>query len=252
MNMENKHLHDYINNLVENDSFIQWVHSDFEDNNEEWSVFIDENMDQMVEINQAIKLISSLQFKENNTIDSKSLWSRINNSISSNSSTIDNKKPRIISLRYKWAVAAAACIGLFYFFMPLIQTSTTISSGIAQQSIETLPDGSIVRLDASSSITYKPKKWLKEREVKLSGVAFFEVKKGSKFVVFTDKGQVEVLGTSFNINARDEKFEVICKTGKVAVSNNGNSSKVTLNPGQKSFLKYNQLTLLSEIGRAHV
>lgn len=91
--------------------------------------------------------------------------------------------------------------------------------GIAGQQVShILPDGSVIQLNAASSITYAPYWWFIDRNVHLEGEAFFEVKKGSKFEVVSTLATTTVLGTSFNIFARDHQYEVYCKTGKVRVT----------------------------------
>ncbi len=67
----------------------------------------------------------------------------------------------------------------------------------------------------------------------LSGEAFFEVTKGEKFTVKTKMGDVQVLGTSFNVSVRNNAFSVSCKTGKVKVSfANSNEESVLLTKGE--------------------
>nr|WP_068888415.1 FecR family protein [Pedobacter panaciterrae] len=72
-----------------------------------------------------------------------------------------------------------------------------------------LPDGTKVWLNAASSVTF-PTSFAnaKNRKIKLTGEAYFEVFKNKNlpFIVVTDKQEVEVLGTHFNINSyEDEK-----------------------------------------------
>ncbi len=45
----------------------------------------------------------------------------------------------------------------------------------------------------------------------------------------TYKGEVAVLGTSFNIYSRGEAFDVLCKTGKVSVTAAKNTTILTPN-----------------------
>ncbi|WEK20023.1 MAG: FecR domain-containing protein [Candidatus Pedobacter colombiensis] len=77
----------------------------------------------------------------------------------------------------------------------------------------TLPDGTKVWLNAASSISYSMA--LNERgavrKVALSGEAYFEVAKDKKhpFIVTTDKQEIEVLGTHFNINAYQDEGGVM-------------------------------------------
>lgn len=80
-----------------------------------------------------------------------------------------------------------------------------------------LPDGSKAFLNAESRITYRPLWWGIAREVKFEGEGYFEVEKGKKFSVASKAGTTEVLGTSFNIFARDMEYKVTCITGKVKV-----------------------------------
>ena len=102
-----------------------------------------------------------------------------------------------------------------------------------------LPDGSQVTLNSSSVIAYNPDNFNESREIELNGEAFFEVKTGSTFKITTGEITTTVLGTSFNIYARNEIVEVKCMTGKVAVSNN--QKEITLNPGQKIMTRSNEL-----------
>ncbi|MEL6559490.1 MAG: FecR domain-containing protein [Bacteroidota bacterium] len=77
-----------------------------------------------------------------------------------------------------------------------------------------LPDGSVADLNAGSELSYLSE-W--DRTLTLKGEAFFEVTEGDKFTIETENGQVQVLGTSFNVSDRGNVFAVSCKTGKVKV-----------------------------------
>ena len=66
----------------------------------------------------------------------------------------------------------------------------------------------------------------------LEGEAFFEVEKGAEFIVWSGEKSVTVLGTSFNINSREDLYRVACFTGKVKVDNE--RSHVILTPGEES------------------
>ncbi|MFT3948577.1 MAG: FecR family protein [Agriterribacter sp.] len=66
-----------------------------------------------------------------------------------------------------------------------------------------LPDGTLVWLNAASSITYPTAFSGKTREVKITGEAYFEVTKNpvKPFVIKTYKDEITVTGTSFNVNS---------------------------------------------------
>jgi len=136
-----------------------------------------------------------------------------------------------------------------------INKSNTISTPKGGQWQLRLPDGSIVWLNAASSLTY-PASFasLKERRVRLSGEAYFEIAKvfkpstpGSKpsnrervpFVVVTDKQEVEVLGTHFNISsyADEEAAKTTLLEGLVKINN------FMLKPGEQAILSANKIKI---------
>lgn len=87
---------------------------------------------------------------------------------------------------------------------PDANRANTLSTSNGETYQVRLPDGSKVWLNAGSSLTYMPKLVHDgQRRVKLVGEAYFEVAKDKTrpFVVQTRNQDVEVLGTSFNINA---------------------------------------------------
>lgn len=102
-----------------------------------------------------------------------------------------------------------------------------------------LPDGSLVYLNAASSLTYSASLMQNgNRIVKLTGEAYFEVAKDKlhPFIVKTNKQVVEVLGTHFNISsyADDAVEKTTLLEGSVKLSASGNSR--ILKPGQQAKL----------------
>lgn len=117
-----------------------------------------------------------------------------------------------------------------------------------------LSDGTKISLNASSSLTFPTNFSGSERRVKLEGEAYFEVAKkiikGTKtervpFIVETDRQQLVVLGTTFNINAYPDENNV--KTtlieGSVQVSPSEQASPKILKPGQQSVLNGKNLSI---------
>lgn len=82
----------------------------------------------------------------------------------------------------------------------------TMSTPKGRQFHVTLPDGTIVWLNAASSISYPTVFKGNERKVKIQGEAYFEVAGNAKMpfrVNVDDRAQIEVLGTHFNVDAYD-------------------------------------------------
>jgi transmembrane sensor len=111
----------------------------------------------------------------------------------------------------------------------------------------TLGDGSIVWLNAESSLKYPVAFIGKERKVEITGEAYFEVVHNAArpFIVKKDDAEISVLGTHFNINAYDD--ERVIKTtlleGSVKVSR-GNKTSI-LKPGQQAQLANNEIKIES-------
>lgn len=83
----------------------------------------------------------------------------------------------------------------------------------------TLPDGTLVWLNSNTSFQYPTTFASKDRIVELDGEAYFEVTKDEEksFIVRTQKYNVEVLGTTFNVEAysSEQTFKTGLFTGKV-------------------------------------
>jgi len=90
-----------------------------------------------------------------------------------------------------------------------------------QSQLFVLSDGSVVILKPKSALSYHEEFHGPNREVFLSGEAFFDVKKNpaSPFLVHTGNVITKVLGTSFTIRAYPgvNEFKVLVNTGKVRV-----------------------------------
>jgi len=97
-------------------------------------------------------------------------------------------------------------------------TKVETKSGDRQQIA--LIDGSSIALSPQSVITYNEKNWQKARTVRLEGQASFNISTGIPFIVETKSGNIEVLGTSFDVWSIDADFLTVkCTEGKVSVSN---------------------------------
>ncbi len=115
----------------------------------------------------------------------------------------------------------------------------TKHSELGEQLRITLPDASVVRLNAGSSIQFPAKFAPNKRQITLYGEAFFEVTKDGNrpFEVKTNNLTTTVLGTSFNVKAFEQKQAIITVvTGKVKVEteNNDSTDKILLLPNQQT------------------
>ncbi|MCL4637831.1 MAG: FecR domain-containing protein, partial [Olivibacter sp.] len=119
--------------------------------------------------------------------------------------------------------------------------SNTLSTPKGGQYQVILSDGTKVWLNAASSLRYPTVFTGNERKVILNGEAYFEVAKNEKqpFKVVTDRQELLVLGTHFNINSYEDEPDV--KTtlleGSVKVSAFQTKQTILLKPGEQAALK---------------
>jgi transmembrane sensor len=115
----------------------------------------------------------------------------------------------------------------------VVETGTNKES----KSVMTLPDGSIVKLNAKSKVSYA-EGFAKNREVYLEGEAYFEVAHNEKlpFVVHTGEADIKVLGTKFNVRnyANEHRMEAALITGSIELTLHADKQqKILLKPSDK-------------------
>lgn len=105
-----------------------------------------------------------------------------------------------------------------------------------------MSDGTLVWLNAASSLRFPVTFSNKERLVELKGEAYFEVKKGERpFRVSLQNGsQIEVKGTAFNVNAYhdEDMLKATLIEGKIYFMNLGKTQALV--PGQQIRVRYEQ------------
>lgn len=150
-------------------------------------------------------------------------------------------------------VAITVACGLYFHLADkkeLLSVMNTISVPVGQRVNLKLPDGTLVWLNASSEIVYPAVFSGGKREVQLNGEAYFEVTHNveNPFVVRTERCDIEVLGTKFNVDAYSgsNDFSTALMEGSVKVTGNDSSSRpVLLKPDQEVRLKDGRLMVSS-------
>ena len=119
----------------------------------------------------------------------------------------------------------------------------TISTPNGGQYQLELPDGSLVWLNATSSIHFPTSFVGKERHVEITGEAYFEVAKNRDmpFIVTVNGAEVQVLGTHFNVNAYSDEDNVKTTLLEGSVKFVSGANINMLKPGQQSQLASNGL-----------
>ncbi|MBN1999396.1 TonB family protein [candidate division KSB1 bacterium] len=137
--------------------------------------------------------------------------------------------------------AVAAVILALVLIRPISHRQTeniqliTETSNNRHQSVE-FSDGSTALMNSGSRIEYSKHFSDSSRIVFLKGEAFFNVRQDIRpFLVITENARIRVMGTQFNVWARDEETRIVVKSGRVKFGNRKNTVEpVTLTQNTKS------------------
>src|SRR5690606_35278769 len=147
------------------------------------------------------------------------------------------------------AAAASMAIGVLVIWLWVTASEPMYYMTVANETEEVqLPDGSIVFLNENSSLTVNRGWGKSDREVQLTGVAYFMVKSvvntagnKTKFTVRTNGLDIEVLGTKFNVNTSRLITSVSLDEGSVKLVKNKDPDIIKpsfLEPGQVAFYNH--------------
>jgi len=238
-----------IGDFLMDESFYSWVkNSDCEDG-KFWESWLIDRPEKMNDAEQAKKVLKTISFQEKsfNKEEITDLWENIK------SETVDDRTEIsgiVIFQTWKYLKVAAVILPfiiatvLFLFFRDMPIKEQEISQVHIEKQIPRgekrtvfLPDGSKVKLNAESKISYLKPFDEHQRIVRLEGEAFFEVRpdKARPFIVRSGNLNTKVLGTSFNIKAYPggQHILVAVKTGLVSVEN---KNQKLVNSQNKSIL----------------
>jgi ferric-dicitrate binding protein FerR (iron transport regulator) len=173
----------------------------------------------------------------------KSLLKQIEQEKNQRKQTLHFTKKRKLFPFCRAAAAILHIASVRIWFLNNNEKNTTIVTAYGEQQSIELPDGTQVKMNANSSLTYSPNWDNREtRIVWLNGEAFFKVRKNlekeQKFRVITKDLTVEVLGTIFNVNSHRGRTKVYLEEGKIKLNLNGLEGNLLMKPGE--FITYSK------------
>ena len=225
--------------LFQDEFFIKMVNNPDEETTHYWQRWLKLNPDRRKEFELAKQTIQSIRYKNVRNL-SASDYDRIFNEIRSFKKKYDEKESLIdLSKKAKllpivWKAAAvilffiSVSFGVHYLFLDRVITEELVTVEQiekfvplgAKQTIR-LGDGTVVRLNSGSKLTYPVQFSEGHRDVELVGEAFFEVARDESrpFTISTGDIRTQVLGTSFNVRYRTEEdhIQVALVSGMVKV-----------------------------------
>jgi len=165
--------------------------------------------------------------------DSIKAWKQVQLKVNANKTKVIPIYTKLMRIA---AVAAILIVGMFsiYYLSETNINQNRIEITSTERGKEILlADGSKVWLNKNAVLTYPDKFDKNTRNVELSGEAFFEIAKNPNkpFIVNMPNATVTVVGTSFNINSKENETEIVVVTGIVKVSDTDNSKSKLITVG---------------------
>lgn len=247
----------FLDKLLNDSSFRNWAKNSNRNDVAFWDSWIKDNPERIDVIYNARAILLGISFKKNllNEEQVNEKLEVVLGHIQKNKSVEPQRPVLKLRSRIKW-VAAVAAIGLVFIIVALnvVNSSNGVvhKTGFGEVMDLKLPDGTSVVLNGNSEISYDKNN---SRDVTLKGEAYFKVKTKhatqAKFWVNTKDLRVEVYGTQFHVNTRDEKTDVALDEGSInLLLKNGVYTKMV--PGE--FVSYsgeNDVILHKKVGEAH-
>lgn len=230
--------HYTVEDFLKDERFIRWVKAPTPETALFWEQWLERHPEKRETLDEARQMVQMVHFRayKLSAQDKDALWDAIERK-RRQSSPLPAQPARLVFLLRGWAPSRWAAVGagillcaaLLYGLLQS-QAGPHYATAYGETRKITLPDGSVVTLNAHSSLRLSAG-WnaTAPREVWLEGEAFFAVVKkpgGTQgagtaqvpFIVHTSDVDVEVLGTEFNVNNRREMTRVILTSGKVKLN----------------------------------
>ncbi|WP_025761215.1 FecR family protein [Dyadobacter tibetensis] len=229
-----------VKEFLVDDHFLQWIEGGNQALNQQWEDWVSLHPESAEEIAQARLILKAIRFKKH-SVSAEEIqleWSKLQSGIQLSESRPreDARSPHWRQIWWKVAavflLVGLIIIGRQYQYPGMSADASDehrVIAGPGKRLLLVLPDGSRVKLNSGSQVSYAKSFSDSQRTVTLEGEAFFEVRRDTlrPFVIHTGKLSTEVLGTSFAIRAYKGQpdIEVAVVEGKVRVNANRNDKK---------------------------
>jgi len=239
-----------IEDFLQDEFFITWVMNPNEETSHFWEKWLDKHPEKRNIVAKASSIIQSVDYKEERQL-SDDLYMEMYENIMLKDKREDNKVKLINWEFWKNLAAAIFIAGCFYLGYKAVTTEITPNevtnyqikreNPAGQKSIINLPDGTVVHLNAESSIEFPNSFSDTLRAVSMTGEAFFDVTedKNRPFIIKSGENVVKVLGTSFNVR-QGKDFSVALVSGKVEVADES---------GHKIYLEPKEMLIKEKAGK---
>ncbi|CAD5279122.1 MULTISPECIES: FecR family protein [unclassified Imperialibacter] len=266
-----------VEDLIVDNSFRKWVLQNDPKAKAHWQLYLSANPEKKELVEEAKTFLKKLPRVNYQlpTSDFETIWAQIEKTSESDiynhgetmASAPTGGRVRPISSKWYYLAASIALIliavGISQQYTELIgNTTVSFQTKYGENQTIELPDGSVVTLNANSTLTYQADGFSNDiRKVEIDGEAFFKISKHTspkgdriKFTVETADLEVEVLGTEFNVNTRRASTKVVLTEGQVQVKLTKIDSvrRISMVPGEKITYTSGQKSATKEQAKVNV
>lgn len=175
-----------------------------------------------------------------------SIWQQEQTPVAKDNLSLGNKRWTLRSASLELAKVAAIFILAFTIVYSFLINEDNDSAKMqtifvppGQRAELTLTDGTKVWLNAKTTFTFPDKFTANNRRVTLDGEGYFDVTKNPEkpFIVNTERYDIKVMGTEFNVTAYSGSsvFETSLLKGAVEVFSPAKDTKVSLEPHMRTY-----------------
>ena len=234
-----------IQDFLHHELFRKWVLSPDHDTDIFWKEWLAANPDKQEMVDQARNVLLLIGFEEHepSVEDQQEVWEKIKVTI---------HRGKRFTIPHWWRYAAVL-LGIIIITTAILYNGQEIKYSTEYGEMKTfiLPDRSVVRLNAHSTLRYRHR-WLGayKREVWFDGEGYFSIvhkNNDQPFLVHTTDVKVQVVGTAFNVNTRRVRTQVVLNNGIVKLQlNRAKPTVITMKPGDMVTYSARTQTLTSQ------
>lgn len=184
--------------------------------------------------------------KRNTEARTSQNWQNMLNTISVEAETEPKKTFRLLTLlKYAAVLAVGVLITsvIYNHSKPNLELKNQVVTGIGERTQMILPDGTLIWVNACSSVSYTYNYGTKARDIYLKGEAYFKVAKNPEipFVVHAQGHKVTALGTAFNVSAyeSDSDISAVLLEGSIKFEKARTGETQIIKPGEKVYYDKN-------------
>lgn len=248
----------YINtdDFLFSENFNEYVLKNKEKHRKKWDTYFEKNPETKFAAQKAREIISGLNTMKDYISLKEIPDSKLHSQFEETWDKFKGEKSKTVILRiskvmWRSITIAAAVVFVILFYSTLdnfiAKRNTTpeyfeVFVPTAERSQITLPDGTRVWVNSETKIKYSNQFNTEERNIYLSGEAFFDVAKNEDLplYVIANGAKIKVTGTKFNVKAYPDESKVatVLVEGKIELSRIGDKSgrSIGLEPGDKAIL----------------